>query len=92
MATFTEKEVNQIIKRFNEVAPEAKCSLCGKDDFGVLTGVISLELQEVYPSFFEKQKKGDLPCAALVCKTCGNTFLINLLIIGGLDDLLKWDV
>ena len=92
MRKLTEKEAERIAKRFNEVAPNARCSLCGHDDFGIPAAIVPLPIQENYPNPFGGASGGHIACAPLICNTCGNTYLLALRSLGGLDDLteMKW--
>jgi rubredoxin len=92
MPKFTEAEANRIAARFNQVAPNARCPLCGHQKFGVVPGVSPLPVQDLYPDpFGVAEKGGHLPCAPMVCQTCGFTFLIHLRTLGGLEDLIEYN-
>jgi hypothetical protein len=86
---FTQEVSERIADRINQVAAGARCPLCQTAQFTVADGFFVAPLRDMYPSFFKTEGEKGIPCAALVCNTCGNTFFINLITIG-LGDLLKW--
>lgn len=88
MSSFTNAEVKKVLEAFNEAAPNAKCSLCGSDNFQLYTGVITLPYQHQYPADPDN-KLGlvlggpNFPCVPIICGTCGNVYTVNLLILAG---------
>lgn len=70
----------RIIKALDEKFPGKKCSFCGHDDWGVQPGLVLLPIQEQTGRNFA-MPGNSLPCAAVVCKTCGHTELLNLTIL-----------
>lgn len=62
------------------------CAACGRGEWTLLGGYVTLP-QVKLPG---KAHIGSevMPCAPLVCKTCGNTVLLNLIQLG-LGDLVK---
>jgi hypothetical protein len=90
MSKLTPKDADRIAAVFNKKAPNARCPLCGHDDFGVPVGIVPVPILDIYPDLFGIGRKSDnhYPCAPIICKTCGATFLINLRVLGDLDDLM----
>jgi len=82
---FSPQTVAKIIKRFEELAPGAKCPLCGNEDWLLSDGIVFLVFQDKYPMI--KLSGQGLPLAAITCTKCGNTHMINLIHIG-LGDVL----
>jgi hypothetical protein len=83
---FTPEVAKKIVEKFNQNAPEARCSLCKNDEFTLVNGFVSLNAYSRFPQTVLVEPQ-IVPSAALVCTTCGNTFLINL-IASDLQDLL----
>lgn len=91
---FTPEFSNAIIQAFDKIAGRsATCPLCHNQQFTVGDGFALIELYGSYPTFLMggKTDKG-IPCAALVCTKCGNTFLINLITLGFGKDLEEWQI
>ena len=76
---FTPEVAKQIWARFDEVAPNARCPLCGSEQFTVANGFVDISVLDKYPTLLGPKGERGLPCAALICTICGNTFLLNLL-------------
>lgn len=55
------------------------CSACGKWDWDMADGFATVPLLW---NVWTNDRKSGLPCAALVCKTCGNTLFFNLVALG----------
>jgi hypothetical protein len=69
-----------------------KCPVCGDAQWNLPQGIVLLRLQaDLMAVPWSPLSKGEttmLPCAPLVCKSCGNTLLINLVMLGvDLSDL-----
>jgi hypothetical protein len=81
---FTKKLHKEITEKFDEIAPEAACSLCGESDLEVIDGFVILPVHNYYPIMLRSLSSGDaeIPCVTMVCNTCSNTFLLNLLTLG----------
>lgn len=79
---FTPEVSKQIQDAFDEKAPNARCPLCGQEVFTVAQGFAVIDVQDKYPILFGPKAESGLPCAAIICMTCGNTFFINLLTLG----------
>ena len=73
----------EIIAKIKEKAGQPGigiCSLCRNNEFTLADGFVNLS---VSPSAQSIQIGGQqLPSVALVCTTCGNTLVINLLVLG----------
>lgn len=77
---FSEETRNEILNTLHKRIKIPACPLCGTNTWTLADGFVALPLQE---DFFAFAVGGPvLPCVALVCKNCGNTYLINLLNIG----------
>ncbi len=69
-------------------APTANCVICGFDEW-------SFGVYHLLPSSLDPQKRPDLfggslaPYVAIVCGNCGNTHLLNLLLLGFTPEQLK---
>ena len=87
---WSQQVANQIIARLNTIIPALKCPLCHTDDWIVATGLVFLRVDEYTDALSRglTRNRGEMPCAAITCKVCGNTHLLNLLQLG-LGDLLK---
>lgn len=64
---------------------DSRCPLCGNDVFIIADGVARVPLYNIHRD--GKRMARSLAQAALICERCGNTFYINLLVLG-LDDLV----
>lgn len=87
---FTSDVAKRISKHLDELLPGMKCPLCHTDDWIIANGYVYLPVEEYTDPLYRSvaRKSGELPCAAITCKLCGNTHLLNLLALG-LGDLLK---
>jgi len=80
MSRFTEQTRNEIIATLNERIKIPACPLCSTNKWTLADGFVALPLQ---PDFTAWTVGGPvLPCVALVCNSCGNTYLINIMNIG----------
>jgi hypothetical protein len=83
----SEQDGEIILKRLAERLPggaPGACSLCGTSDW-TLNGYVSLGVQD-RPSGAIFMGGPILPLVTFACTNCGNTHLLNLLLLG-LDDL-----
>jgi hypothetical protein len=71
---------DRLIAALQETIPNSKCPLCQTSDWEVSPGTFTFR-QHVRAGGSESIGNA-LPSAALVCKFCGNTQFINLLIYG----------
>lgn len=85
---YSEEVGARIIARLNQVAPNLKCPLCQTDNWVIANGYVFLPVHQHSFAFLRGGGSGELPCAAITCKVCGNTHLLNLVMLG-LGDLLK---
>jgi hypothetical protein len=90
---FTPELQKRIIDAFNAKAGVSYCSLCQNKQFTVADGFATIQLHDAYPTFLSGGGQSDraIPCAALVCTRCGNTFLVNLLTLGFGKELEAWE-
>ena len=77
---FSEETRREILSTLHERIKIPACPLCGTNTWTLADGFIALPLQEGFSAF--EVGGPALPCVALVCNNCGNTYLINLLNIG----------
>jgi hypothetical protein len=78
---FSEEETKRVLAAIQQRVPEvASCPVCGQRDWTLADGLVRLTLQE---------KRGvvvlggrNMPCVALTCKRCGNTLLLNVIVLG----------
>jgi hypothetical protein len=59
--------------------PQLVCSACGHWDWYMADGIANVPLLW---NAWTGHSKSNLPCAALVCLTCGNTLFFNLVALG----------
>ena len=76
---FSEETRREILSTLHERIKIPACPLCGTNTWTLADGFVALPLQEGFSATFAV---GVLPCVALVCNHCGNTYLINVLNIG----------
>ena len=79
---FTAKLADQIAQKFNEAAPSASCPLCGNSEFTLVNGFVSINVSDAYPPKNALIADKNAPTVMMICTTCGNTFLLNTLILG----------
>lgn len=78
---FSEAENKEITDRINERANRRPCSVCGHEgEFRLADGFVFLVTQSAAQAL-DISGMG-LPCIILVCRNCGNTQLLNMLILG----------
>jgi hypothetical protein len=73
----------KIVSAINEKAPHVVCAVCGMDEFSLSDGFVVVTLQEDTKTV--KLAGRGLPSAAIVCVNCGNTYLLNLIMLGVLE-------
>ena len=69
----------QIFAFLNEKFSNTKCSLCGETSFGVHSGVV-FNLHATRRESLDVTGYS-MPLAAVECRSCGNTYLINALTV-----------
>lgn len=72
----TEEDVNRIIEKLK---PRHTCPLCGKSSW--IVGDTVCQLEEFRPQRYAKGKKA-MPVIPIICKNCGNTYFLNIVILG----------
>lgn len=77
---------DRFIKAVTERIPNSRCPLCQSSDWEVQSGVYMF--REYKKAGYSTSTQESLPSAALVCRVCGNTQFVNLLVYG---DLFKRD-
>jgi hypothetical protein len=77
---------NRIISALNAKNPQFLCPLCGKSEWAVHDGMF-YHHQEIKAENITAISGRELPCAALVCKVCGNTHFISLEVLA--PDLVR---
>lgn len=75
----SDAEMAQLLRFINTKWSNASCNLCGVNSWSI-TGMVRLELTTTTgPAIVG----GDnVPTAVAMCKNCGNTVLVNLVIAG----------
>ena len=82
---FSPEEMDRIVAAIRERVPEiAKCAACGHDQWTLADGLVRLTLQKERGVVVVGGR--NMPCVALICKRCGNTLLLNMIVLG-LEDL-----
>lgn len=72
----------RVIEAIGAKAPEAKCPICGNEDWSVQLGTSYLPLSIVSGST-RSWNQNALQVALLICNICGNTHLLNLDVLLG---------
>lgn len=83
---FTPQDKERIIAAIKEKAPQfGRCVICGQANWSLQDGFVTPTLQ----SNLKSVTLGGtvLPSIALTCSNCGNTHLLNVIVLG-LRDLL----
>lgn len=84
---FTQDQKERIVSAITQRAPTVTaCPVCGNAQWTLADGLVLLPLQT--PEAGIVLGGPGLPCAALTCTRCGNTRLLNLIVLG-LRDLLE---
>ncbi len=76
----------RVIQALSEKIPNAKCPLCGADEWSVQVGTTYLPLETQFTGSASWNQRA-FPSIALICENCGNTHLMNLSIL--LPDLVN---
>jgi len=72
----------KVLQRVNERIGRARsCAVCGHTDWAVDSAVVNLSLSN-NPHIGLVIGGAQMPTVPLVCKHCGNTHLLNLLVLG----------
>ncbi len=69
----------KIINKLDE--KKISCSLCATDKFVLLDSFLNISIQKEIPDSLIIGGP-TLPSAILICKNCGNSYLINLKVLG----------
>jgi hypothetical protein len=84
----TRKEINQrVIAKLNEKGRGAGCPICGHKKWSVQMEYVNLTLVKDPRS--AKLGGEGMPLQPLTCANCGNTQLVNLLILGFKEEELS---
>lgn len=84
---FTDNEQQKILAAIQAKVPQIKnCPICGSVKWNLSVGVVTLSIQE-QPGTIVLGGPG-MPCIPLVCLNCGNTVLLNMMVLG-LKDMLE---
>lgn len=78
-----EETSQQVIEALRSHARLGKCPACGSDHWVMAGGFMTLPLADGAGG--DPAGGSALPCAAIVCKHCGNTLLFNLVVLGLAD-------
>ena len=84
---FTEEEKQKILAAIAEKAPQIRnCPVCGNPNWALGEGLVSLPIQGQIGGIV---LGGPVyPCVPIICSNCGNTALLNALLLG-LKDVLE---
>ena len=83
-----EDDRKEIISKLNERLGDRKCPMCGQGDFMVADAFVAVTLQ---PDFAQWVVGGrNLPSVPIICRHCGATFPMNLVILGLTDILARY--
>ena len=78
---FSEEETKRVLAVIQQRVPEvARCPVCGQHDWTLADGLVRLTLQEERGVVVVGGR--NMPCVALICKRCGNTLLLNVIVLG----------
>lgn len=81
----TPEDSARILQAIQERVPNvAPCAVCGTRNFTLGEGFVRLDLSELHSSAIRIGGPA-LPSVALVCQNCGNTILLNLIVLGLTD-------
>lgn len=59
------------------------CGFCGQNELTLLNGVVNLVVSDwITPPQLALGDARVLPCVALICNVCGNTYLLNVSRLG----------
>ena len=85
---FTPAIGQRIAEAIKKVAPKAKCPLCQTEKFTLANAFFLFPVQNELPQKSFVIGGPGMPCVAITCTTCGNTFFLNIFSLG-LADLMK---
>lgn len=68
--------ISDVTQFLNEVAPDAKCLFCGKDEFMVI-GQPETDMPLIVSMPIPKQRNRGVWSYPVVCRNCGFTLLFN---------------
>jgi hypothetical protein len=90
---FTPELKIKILAEIHRRLPTIECPLCHRVNWEMADGFATVPL---FRNVWRADRISGLPSAALVCTSCGNTLLINLIAIGfkdavspDMDELLR---
>jgi len=81
---FTPELKAKILAAIKNKKDVIRCSVCQHWDWDMADGFATIPLLS---NVWTNDRKSGLPCAALVCKNCGNTLFINLVALGFAESL-----
>src|ERR1039457_1309342 len=84
---WTQEISDRILGRLKEKIPNAKCPMCGSANWKLNGPFSPIVLQEEFAHYNVVGKLTLVPCVALGCQVCGDTHLMNLLVIA--PDILE---
>jgi hypothetical protein len=83
---FTEEEKQKILGAIRTKVPQmGKCPICGNPHWTLADGFVSLPIQGQIGGIVLGGPT--LPCVPIICTNCGNTALLNAMLLG-LKDVL----
>jgi len=71
---------SKVIAALQEKIPSPQCPLCGHSDWEVPPGAFTFRYQ-MRSEYGTSMHASAHPCAAMICKTCGNTHFISLAVL-----------
>lgn len=78
----TKKEIQEtILAAIKEKVGKNNCSLCGNKSFRVESGYVMLPINDELNGPV-RIGGPSLPCIPLICDNCGNTNLLNIIMLG----------
>lgn len=77
-----QRRIKQVI--LARVAPEGRCPLCRHNDWAVAEGPVRLAVGQPFAGW--AATGSEIPSVAIICEHCGNTLILNALVLG-LGDL-----
>jgi hypothetical protein len=71
---------SQVIAALQDKIPSPRCPLCGHSDWEVPPGAFTFhyQMRSLYGSTMHANAH---PCAAMICKTCGDTQFVSLAVL-----------
>jgi hypothetical protein len=77
---YTKAAAEKIVEALKQQGATRACALCGKGPWALADAFYFLTAQQDLPNV--SVGSPGMPLAAMVCENCGNTVLINMLILG----------